>query len=135
MQADQTPAQRAKFTAARKKAYLAAHPQTKRGGDRQTVKGKQSANLADSFVKDTAGKTGKPERTIRRDVARAEALGNDIDRVAGTSLDKGVELDALAALSAGSVIVERPPATPIVRHEGPMEGVDRSTACVLIGWQ
>lgn len=27
--------------------------------------------------------------------ARAEALGDDLDKVTGTSLDKGVELDAL----------------------------------------
>ena len=29
---------------------------------------------------------------------RAEALGDDIDRLVGTSLDKGVELDALKAM-------------------------------------
>lgn len=102
IRADLTPAQRAKFTAARKKAYVAAHPETKRGGDRQTVKAKLTAKLADSFVTDTSKKTGKPERTIRRDVARAEALGDDIDRVPGTSLDKGVELDALAAMRAAA---------------------------------
>jgi len=50
-----------------------------------------------SFTADTAAKTGKPERTIRRDATRAKALGADLDRVAGTSLDKGAELDALAA--------------------------------------
>jgi hypothetical protein len=49
-----------------------------------------------SFVSDTASKTGKPERTIRWDPTRAKALGSDLDRVAGTSLDKGAELDALA---------------------------------------
>lgn len=48
------------------------------------------------FATDTAGKTGLSKATINRDVARAEALGDDIQRVAGTSLDKGVELDALA---------------------------------------
>lgn len=52
-----------------------------------------------SFVAGTSGKTGKPERTIRR-VTRPKALGPDLDRVAGTSLDKGAELDALAAMPA-----------------------------------
>ncbi|MGY0573250.1 hypothetical protein ACTGJ9_020910 [Bradyrhizobium sp. RDM12] len=52
------------------------------------------------FIDDTAAKTGKHRATIARDVARAEALGDDIDRVAGTSLDKGAELDALAAMPA-----------------------------------
>lgn len=48
------------------------------------------------FASDTASKTGVDGRTVRRDVARAEALGDDIRAVVGTSLDKGVELDALA---------------------------------------
>jgi len=33
---------------------------------------------------------------------RAKAPGPDLDRVAGTSLDKGAELDALAAMPADS---------------------------------
>lgn len=98
--ADLTASQRAKFTAARKKVYLKAHPQTGKGGDRQSATGKQSAKLARSFVAETAAKTGKPTRTIERDVTRGERLGPDLDRVAGTSLDKGAELDALAAMSA-----------------------------------
>lgn len=44
--------------------------------------------------------TGKPERTIRRDATRAKALGPDLDRIAGPSLDKGAQLDALAAMPA-----------------------------------
>lgn len=59
--------------------------------------GDATAKLADaSFTPDTAAKTGTPERSIPRDVTRAKALGPDLDRVAGTSLDKGAELDALA---------------------------------------
>ena len=42
-----------------------------------------------SFVADTAAKTGKHKRSIERDVARAEALGDDIDRVAGRLLSVG----------------------------------------------
>ena len=42
----------------------------------------------DSFAKDTAAKSGKSERSIERDVTRAKALGSDLDRVAGTSLEK-----------------------------------------------
>ncbi|MBB4428411.1 hypothetical protein GGD66_006998 [Bradyrhizobium sp. CIR48] len=40
------------------------------------------ANLA-SFVADTCGKTGTAERSIRRDATRANALGPDLDRIAG----------------------------------------------------
>ena len=35
---------------------------------------------------------------MNRHLARAEAIGDDLERVTGTSLDKGVELDALAKL-------------------------------------
>jgi hypothetical protein len=57
--------------------------------------------LAKSFVADTSAKTGKPERTIQRDATRAKALGADLDRVAGTSQDKG-ELDAVTAMPSGT---------------------------------
>ena len=100
MRADLTAAERAKALKARKKAYQDAYPKTKRGGDRKSKAAKdQSAKSAlRSFVDDTATKTGRSKRSIEQDVARAEAIGDDIDRVAGTSLDKGVELDALAAM-------------------------------------
>jgi hypothetical protein len=39
---------------------------------------------------------GSDRRTIERAAARGEELGHDLDAVAGTSLDEGVELDALA---------------------------------------
>ena len=51
-----------------------------------------------SFAASTAEVTGENVRQIQRHIARAEALGDDIDRLAGTSLDKGVELDALKAM-------------------------------------
>ena len=65
---------------------------------------------ADSFTVDTAKKTGKPERTIRRAAKRGKDIGAEtLTRIAGTSLDKGVELDALAALPLGqrAPLVER----------------------------
>jgi hypothetical protein len=40
---------------------------------------------------------GKPEtakREINRKIARAEKLKKDLPRIVGTSLDKGVEMDA-----------------------------------------
>jgi hypothetical protein len=98
---DLTPAQRAKLVSKRKAAYEATHPETKHGAiGRGRGKSGQVGHSSDRFTTDTARRTGKPERTIRRDATRAEALGPDLDRVAGTSLDKGSELDALAAMPA-----------------------------------
>ena len=51
-----------------------------------------------SFPTDTQDKTGENERDTRRHLSRAEALGPDIHAVVGTSLDKGVELDALVKM-------------------------------------
>jgi ParB-like chromosome segregation protein Spo0J len=90
-----TAAQRARLVSKRKAAYEAVHPEAKHGATGR--RGKKDANLA-SFSRDTAIKTGKPERTVQRDATRAKALGSDLDRVAGTSLDKGAELDALAIM-------------------------------------
>ncbi|MEY9131925.1 hypothetical protein ACVMII_000793 [Bradyrhizobium diazoefficiens] len=96
-----TAAQRAKLVARRKALYEAVHPQTKHGGDRKSTNAKnQDAEFASrSFAADTATKTGKSKRSVEVDAARAKALGDDLDRVAGTSLDKGTELDALAKMS------------------------------------
>ena len=50
------------------------------------------------FAAATAEVTGESKRAINLNVARAEAIGDDLLRLTGTSLDKGVELDALARL-------------------------------------
>ena len=50
------------------------------------------------FASDTAAASGESKRAINQHLARAEAIGDDLERVTGTSLDKGVELDALAKL-------------------------------------
>jgi hypothetical protein len=51
------------------------------------------------FAADTAQISGESKAAINRHLARAEALGDDLDKVTGTSLDKGVELDALKAMT------------------------------------
>ncbi|WP_288082889.1 ParB N-terminal domain-containing protein [Pseudomonas sp.] len=50
------------------------------------------------FASDTAEATGQSKSSINQHVSRAEALGDDLLEVAGTSLDKGVELDALKSM-------------------------------------
>lgn len=47
------------------------------------------------FAADSAKAIGRTKQDINRNVARAEALGPDLRAIAGTSLDKGVEMDAL----------------------------------------
>ena len=50
------------------------------------------------FAAETAALTGQSKSSINQQLARAAALGEDIKEVVGTSLDKGVELDALKEL-------------------------------------
>jgi len=61
------------------------------------VRQNQSDNL--SFCLATAEAIGKDRRSVERAAARGEALGDDLGAVTGTSLDKGVELDALAKMA------------------------------------
>lgn len=42
------------------------------------------------FAADTASASGMSKASINRNIARAEALGDDLVEVTGTSLDKGV---------------------------------------------
>src|ERR1035437_2840986 len=99
---DLTPSQRAKLGARRKAAYLEVHPETGNGKAPGAGRGKAPKNAkfapSPSFVADTARAAGRSKRSVEMDVARAMALGADLDRVAGTSLDKGVELDTLAKM-------------------------------------
>jgi ParB family transcriptional regulator, chromosome partitioning protein len=97
IRAELSPAERAAHVAARKAVYERLHPETKHGGDRKSESRSQNANLK-SFVADTAKKTGKHHATVARDVKRGKDIP-DVAALAGTSLDKGVELDALAKLS------------------------------------
>ncbi len=92
-----TPAQEASAVFRRKFIYEQLHPETKAGAAGGHAKhGSASDNL--SFAESTAAATGKDKRTVERAAARGEALGDDLNDIAGTSLDKGVELDALAKI-------------------------------------
>ncbi|MHC2292970.1 ParB/RepB/Spo0J family partition protein [Bradyrhizobium barranii subsp. barranii] len=101
MRAELSPAERAMHVDRRKAIYEAIHGKAKANGANAANKAmgnNATANLADAFTKDTADKTGQSDRSIRRDAARAKQLGDGLKRVTGTSLDKGVELDALAKM-------------------------------------
>lgn len=72
------------------------------------------------FAAETASATGQSKRAINMDVSRADALGEQLVDVVGTSLDKGVELDALKSMpsdqrselirqaKAGEIVTARP---------------------------
>jgi hypothetical protein len=97
VRADLTPAERALHISKRKELYEAAHPETKHGGDRRSVgSSSQNENLK-AFVADTAAKTGKGRSTVARDATRAKKVPV-LAEIAGTCLDKGSEIDALAEL-------------------------------------
>ncbi len=135
-------AQRAHYSKRRKEIWEALHPEPsvdygrEDGGDGDLEVGQAvppqdyghggARPQTKSFAAETAAITGQSKRDINRNVARAEAIGDDLLRLTGTSLDKGVELDALAKLPeperkelieravAGEAVTARvaPPPTP-----------------------
>lgn len=103
--AELTAAQRAQAIKRRKEIWEALHPVVKAAIEVGEVcppqnKHPMARQQEHGFAASTASVTGEAKRTINQHLARAEALGDDLPRVAGTSLDKGVELDALAKLPA-----------------------------------
>lgn len=66
---------------------------------RVSSRGRVGEGRPPEFASETAAVTGESKRSINQHLARAEALGDDLDRVTGTSLDKGVELDALKVMT------------------------------------
>lgn len=67
---------------------------------RISERGRENEGRPIEFAASTAAASGMTKRSINEHLARAEALGGDLQAVVGTSLDKGVELDALKALPA-----------------------------------
>jgi hypothetical protein len=104
-----TPTDEADAVARRKKIYETLHPETKHGGAPGKAGGGKAkrersqieiSGEAASFIDDTAAKTGKSRTTVARAANRGKEIGADnLAKIRGTSLDKGVELDALAELS------------------------------------
>lgn len=103
-----SPAERAIAIARRKSIYETLHPETAHGGNRKSSRqigdlkedDEAGEEVADRFTEATAESTGRSERSVQRDAHRGEAVGSDtLQRVIGTALDKGEEIDALAKLS------------------------------------
>jgi ParB/RepB/Spo0J family partition protein len=99
IRADLTPAEEAAHIGKRKELNEKLHPETKHGAVGRRGKRSQNATSfepAEAFIDDTAKKTGKHRATVARKAARAKVIV--VTDVIGTSLDSGVELDALAKL-------------------------------------
>lgn len=98
--AELTPAQRAAAIKRRKQIWEALHPS---GGTNCSTGRNPNGKFGEGqqqFAAETAAVSGQSKQDINRHLSRAESLGDDLLKVAGTSLDKGVELDALKAMPA-----------------------------------
>lgn len=98
-----SPSDRATFTARRKEAYEALHPESAHG--KQSPK-KESGQVGHfSFADDQAEKTGVAARSVRRDANRGESIcGPAMDMIRGTHLDKGTFLDQVAKIEQAKQI-------------------------------
>jgi hypothetical protein len=107
---DLSPALRAHYQATRKEIYERVHPETKRGAaggaaTKAKASGKANRQVGEQprYTKDAAKKTGKSERSVQREAERGQKIP-DVAALAGTSLDKGEELDALTKLRSSTVM-------------------------------
>jgi hypothetical protein len=98
--AELSPAEAAYQTSRRKDIYETLHPEARHGAAGAAARWNADDKLAPAFADATEKATGRDKRTVQRDAARGEVLGEALKDIAGTSLDKGVELDALAKLPA-----------------------------------
>ena len=94
-----TPAQRADAIARRKHIWEMRHPEQVGQVVPPVETRKHGRTQEKAFAADTSEKTGQSKREVNRHVSRADALGDDLQEIAGTSLDKGVELDALKSMT------------------------------------
>lgn len=93
--AELSAAQRAKAIKRRREIWEAMRPNS--GATCATIP-RDKAGRPQEFASDTASASGESKAQVNRHLARADALGGDLDEVTGTSLDKGVELDALKGM-------------------------------------
>jgi hypothetical protein len=116
--------------APRKKVYVGSHPETKQGGAPGKAGGGKAkvANLA-GFVTSTSSLTGKPERTIRRDVTRGERLGPDIEHQPRQRCrDRRPRLAPRSSRASPVVNWPTGPVTPLLRPPGAVGRHDRDDA-------
>lgn len=99
MRAELSKAERAEFTARRKAAYEAEHPETAHGTNQHARSRKLCDSTPARFTADTAEKTGRSERSIQMDARRGSAIDPEVmEKVKQDPAlkDNGKALDALA---------------------------------------
>lgn len=138
--AELTASQRTGYTKRRKQIWEALHPEdsnTQRvallenTGTTSSTITPRGVGRPKEFAASTAEATGMTKQAINRHIARADALGDEaLTKVAHTSLDSGVELDALAKMPAPerAVLIERAAAGEQVSARTPDAPVKPSTA-------
>lgn len=92
-----------------KQIRVALHPEGVAVGQIVPPQSSMARQQHQQFAAETAAVSGETKRDINRHLSRAEALGEDLLKVAGTSLDKGVEFDLLKAVAT------KPPLASIAR--------------------
>jgi hypothetical protein len=88
-----TPAQEASAIFRRKAIYEELHGKS-HGGDHTSENWREKQNENSAFYSATADAIGKSHRSVEIAAPHGKPLGDDLSAVTGTSLDKGVELDA-----------------------------------------
>lgn len=96
--AELTASQRAQAIKRRRQIWEALHPNS--GNSFSTIPADEPRGRGrpPEFASETAAAAGMTKQAINQHLARADALGDDLERITGTSLDKGVEMDALKAM-------------------------------------
>ena len=107
-----TATERAMFSAKRKEAYEALHPEARAGFAQASGmnaaqgRGGQVGRDVPSFADDQAAKTGQSARAIRRDAERGQQVCKEaLDILKGTKADTGVVLDAIKDLDPAAQVV------------------------------
>lgn len=134
--AELTASQRTGYTKRRKQIWEALHPEEKSIGatcattPTVSVRGRVGEGRPEGFASATAEATGQSKATTNRAIARADALGDDVERITGTSLDSGVEMDALAKLPTPerAEIIDRAVAGEQVSARAPKPETEKSSA-------
>lgn len=135
LRAPLTPAQEARAHSRRKVLYLAIYPETRAGVAGASARHGDATDTL-SYAGEAAKRLGTTARTIQRHVARGDRISDEIaTKITGTSLDKGVELDTLAALPADqqTSLADRAAAGENVSARTHRESVEIEVATVQVG--